>query len=461
MKKDRSADLELLFNPNSIALIGASNDPGKWGHRILDSIVGGGYRGNVYPVNPRTNTVLGMAAYPGIGSVPGTVDVALVCTPARDTLEVVRECAAAGARFAIVIPAGYGEVGESGLEAERFLVEAAGNCRLMGPNTMGIMSTPSSLYAYMSLARPRPGGVALVSQSGNIGTQILGRGEKDGIGFSYFASSGNEADLSMEHYLSYFAGDERTSVVLAYIEGFKDARGFLDSARKVTRRKPLVAYKAGRTSAGARAARSHCGAMATSDDISDGGFSQVGIVRARTTEEILDLAKAFSSLPLPRGPRVGIISWGGGWGVVGADMCQETGFEVAPLDDGTLEALDRLLPSYWSGGNPIDLVGSLDLDCHLQCMEMLMASDSIDSVVALGTISGFPDFQEHDERFLERSIELTGQYGKPVMLVKMFEGYHSEFIHSRGSLVFSSPERAISALWRMYEYYLFRQALPP
>ena len=460
MDKDKSADLELLFNPTSVALIGASNDPGKWGHRILDSIVGGGYTGKVYPVNPRSGSILGMTAYPAIGDVPEAVDVALVCTPARDTLQVVRDCAASRVRFQVIIPAGYSEVGGSGSRAERELVEAAGDCRLVGPNTMGIMSTPSDLFAYMSLAHPRPGGVAFVSQSGNLGTQILGRGQRDGIGFSYFASSGNEADLSMEDYLSYFAGESGTDVVLAYIEGFKNARGFLRAAREVTARKPLIAYKAGRTSAGARAARSHCGALASADEISSGGFAQVGVVRARTTEEILDLAKAFSSLPLPRGGRVGILSWGGGWGVVGADMCQETGFEVAPLERGTLEALDRLLPSYWPGGNPVDLVGSLDLECHLECLEVLMTDDSIDSVIALGTISGFPDFKEHDERFLARSIELIREYDKPVMLVKMFEGYKSEFIQAHGSLVFPSPERAIAALWRMYQYYLFRQALP-
>jgi len=456
MKTRASVDLELLFNPRSVVVVGASSDPGKWGHRILKSIIEGGYRGGIYPVNPRRESILGLTACASLGDIPGDIDLVLVCTPAEDALGVVRKCASRGVKFAVVIPANFGEVGASGLEAERKLVEAAGDCRLVGPNTMGIMSTPVSLFAYMSLAHPKPGGVAFASQSGNLGTQILGRGQREGVGFSYFASSGNEADLSMEHYLAYFGRDNRTTVVLSYIEGFRDARGFLESAGTATESKPVIAYKAGRTEAGARAARSHCGGAASTDDICAGGFEQVGITRARTTEEIIDLAKAFSSFPLPRGRRMGILSWGGGWGVIASDMCMEVGFEVAPLASKTRETLDRLLPPYWSRGNPVDLVGSLDMDRHLECMEVLVASESIDSLVALGTISGFPEFRENDERFLARAIELIAEYEKPIALVKMLEGYTSEFLESRGSIIFASPERAISALWKMYEYYLFR-----
>lgn len=444
--------MNALFEPKSIAVIGASNDPSKWGHRILRSIVEGGYKGRIYPVNPRMSSILGMDAFPDLSSIADEIDLAIVCTPAERTLKVVGECARKKVKYAILIPAGFSETGEEGRRAEQELVRAAGSCRLVGPNSMGIMSAPVGLYAYMSLARPRPGPVAFISQSGNLGTQILGRGQRQGIGFSRFVSSGNEADLTMADYLSFLASDEMTGVILSYIEGFKDGRSFLESAKAVTSRKPLVVFKAGKTPAGAKAARSHCGAMASQDEICEGAFVQAGIIRVRNTEELIDMAKAFSYLPLPRGKRVTILSWGGGWGVVGADACYETGFELAPLEQSVLEKLDGLLPSYWSRGNPVDLVGSLDLESHLECLEVLVASRNTDIILALGTISGFPEFKEHDEKFLRRTLELIREYRKPIVLVKMFEGYESELMSAHEALVFASPERAISALWKMYMF---------
>jgi len=444
--------MESLFEPEAIAVIGASSDPNKWGHRILRNIINGGYAGRIYPVNPRAKSILGIKAYPSLTEITDQIDLVLICTPAEKAIDVVKECQKRNVKFAVVIPAGFSEVGEEGRIAEKELVRAAGRCRLVGPNTMGVMSTSKSLYAYMSLAKPRKGPVSFISQSGNLGTQILGRGQRQGIGFCRFVSSGNEADLTMADYLSFLARDNETGVVLSYIEGFKNAISFLRSAREVTRRKPLIVYKAGRTPVGVRAARSHCGALASQDEICEGAFLQVGCTRARSTEDLLDLAKAFSSLPLPSGRRVAILSWGGGWGVVGADSCYEKGFEVIALPPSVIEKIDALLPSYWSRGNPVDLVGSLDLEKHLGCLEILVANDGIDIVLALGTISGFPDFRKHDERFLARTIELVRKYKKPIMLVKMFEGYESEYLESHGSLIFPSPERAISALRKMYEY---------
>lgn len=451
-KETKESEINALFEPRCLAVIGATENPSKWGHRILRNIVEGGYRGRIYPVNPRLRTIMGMEAYPNLSSITEEIDLAIVCTPAESAIDVVADCGKNRVKYAIVIPAGFSEVGEEGRRAEKALVSAAGNCRLIGPNSMGIMSTSSSLYAYMSLARPRPGPVAFVSQSGNLGTQILGRGQSEGIGFSRFFSSGNEADLNMADYLSILAKDDMTGVVLSYIEGFKNGRTFFESAKAVTSRKPLIVFKAGKTPTGANAARSNCGAMASQDEICEGAFLQAGITRARSTEELIDFAKAFSSLPLPRGKRVAILSWGGGWGVVGADSCHETGFELAPLEFSTIRKIDSLLPPYWSRANPVDLVGSLDLTKHLECLEILVASDKVDIVLALGTISGFPDLKEHDERFLSRTLELIKEYQKPIALVKMFEGYDSELLESHGALIYLSPERAISALWKMYMY---------
>jgi acyl-CoA synthetase (NDP forming) len=454
------SDLAPLFFPRSLALVGASNHTHKWGFRILRNIISGGFHGGIYPVNPGEERVLGLQAYPSVADLPEGLDLAVVCTPVSQSLEVVRQCAARGVRFAVMIPAGYGETGGEGMRAQQGLVDEArkGGTRLVGPNSMGIMSSPCSLYAYMSAARPQQGAIAFVSQSGNLGTQILGAGQREGLGFRFFASSGNEADLASQDYLAYFAGEEGIKVILAYIEGFSDGRAFAEKARRASLRKPVVVYKAGRTPAGECAAASHTGVLSTPLSIYRGVFRQAGLVTASSTEQMLDLVKAFSSLPLPRGKRVAVLSWGGGWGVISADACQEEGFDLPHLSSQTLTAMDELLPSYWPRSNPVDLVGTLELENHLRCLEMLAADPAFDAVLALGTITGFADFQEQDRAFLERMVELMAAYEKPILAVKLFEEYQADFLRRHCGLVFPSPERAVAALSRMYQYWRFLQA---
>ena len=454
------SDLAPLFFPRSIAVVGASSQTRKWGFRILRNILTGGFRGPVYPVNPREESVLGLRAFPRVADLPEGTDMAVVCTPVPRSLEVVRQCAARGVRFAVMIPAGYGETGGEGLRAQRELVDEArkGGTRLVGPNSMGVMSSPSRLYAYMSAARPQAGAIAFVSQSGNLGTQILGAGQREGLGFRFFASSGNEADLACQDYLAYFAREEGVRVILAYMEGFSDGRAFAEVARRASLRKPVVVYKAGRTPAGERAAASHTGVLSTPSGICRGVFRQAGLVDASCTEQMLDLVKAFSSLPLPRGGRVAVLSWGGGWGVISADACQEEGLDLPPPSPRTLARMDGLLPPFWPRGNPVDLVGTLELDNHLRCLEMLAADPAFDAVLALGTITGFEDFQEQDRSFLERMAELVEAYRKPILAVKLFDEYEADFLRRHCGLVFPSPERAVAALSRMYAYRRFLQA---
>jgi acyl-CoA synthetase (NDP forming) len=451
-------NLERLFFPESLALIGASNNPSKWGFRILKNILNGGYQGNIYPVNPKGEEILGIQAVKRVIDIPDKIDVALICVPAGKTCEAIKDCARKRAKFAVVIPAGYKETGEKGRAEENLLVEAAnsGGVRLIGPNTMGIMSTHAYLYAYMSAARPFPGGVAFVSQSGNLGTQILGKGEKEGIGFSYFVSSGNEADLKSEDFIHFFGRDKKSRVILAYIEGLSDGRRFLEIAKEVTTQKPLIVYKAGRTPAGARAASSHSGAMASSDIVCRSAFAQAGIIGASNTEELLDFAKAFSRLPLPKGNRVAILTWGGGWGVVASDVCQEMGLEVPALPSSALKKLNRLLPSYWPQSNPVDLVGTLELDRHLECLKALASENAFDAILTLGTITGFSDFRQHDEKFMNGLLELINEYQKPILAVKLFEEYQSEYLIKNGSLLYSSPEHAIKALAMLCKYVRYK-----
>ena len=264
MEKIVPPDFDLLFNPKSIALIGASNHLQKWGAIIFLNIILGGYSGRLYPVHPREEVIFGHKVYAKVSLIPGPVDLAIIAIPAHLTMEAVQDCIQKGVRMAIVITSDFSETGEEGARLEKALTAEtrSAGMRLVGPNTMGIFSATASLTALMPPVRPRRGKVSLVSQSGNIGTQMLGWGEKFPVGYSKYVSSGNEGDLRSEDYLSFFGKDPETKVILTYIEGLDDGRKFFETARKITPSKPIIAFKGGKTLAGARAAKSHSGAMA-------------------------------------------------------------------------------------------------------------------------------------------------------------------------------------------------------
>lgn len=468
------ADLDCLFNPRNVAVIGASKNIMKWGYIILANIITGGYEGDIYPVNPKEKDIQGLKAYPDVCDVPGEVDLAMVVTPARTVPGVMRRCAKKGVRAAVVVPGGFSEEGGDGLKLEREVAKIAieGGIRMVGPNTMGVFSGDLSMCAMMPPVRPLRGAISFVSQSGNLGTQLLGLGQMHEVGFSKFASSGNEAALFTEDYIEYFGGDPQAKVVLAYIEGLDHGREFLEIAKQVTRKKPLVVFKGGQTEAGSKAARSHCGAMAGKDAIYDAAFRQAGAIRASTPDEMLNLARALVSLPLPKGNRVGIISWGGGWGVVTADACEKAGLALPDLAPETLAAIDEVMPPYWSRGNPIDLVGTLDRMSHLKCLEALVRSGKIDAVIAcgiVGTSSAFDSFKESfadsreemdffaagyekiDKEFERNIIRLIKEHGKPIVGVALSKIKRFRDLEEQ-PVVFSSPHRAVNVIVKMVEY---------
>ena len=486
MSKPTEPNFDLLFNPKSIAMIGATNHIGKWGAIVFLNILMGGYQGKLYPVNPKGEMVFNHPAYPKVTDIPEPVDLAVIAIPARVIKEAVQECIRKGIRMAIVITSDFSETGEEGARLERELVETArsGGLRLVGPNTMGIFSGSASLTALMPPVRPRKGSVSLVSQSGNIGTQMLGWGEKYAVGFSKYVSSGNEGDLRSEDYLDCLGRDPDTRVILLYIEGLDDGREFLAKARDITPHKPIIAFKGGRTEAGTRAAKSHSGAMAGVKEVYEAAFRQAGILWSSTTEEMLELAAAFSSLPLPRGNRVGILTRGGGWGVITADACNELGLEVPPLDESIVRRLDSLLPVFWSRGNPVDMVATMGMDPYIQCLEALISWEKVDAVISLSGDAGplahlLPDIKKKSENILpsektekimqhvsesrmriyERVCELVERYRKPVFAVgaNLLRGKgtgKSEFALAQ----FRTPERAAKAAGVMYQYYQNRKA---
>ncbi|MBC7253871.1 MAG: CoA-binding protein [Actinobacteria bacterium] len=437
--------VEALFNPRSMAVVGASSNPAKWGHIIPSNILRDGYRGRLYLVNPKGGRIHGLPVHRSLSEIGESVDLAMVTIPAEGVREVLGDCAAAGVKAVIVISGGFSESSPEGRRMEEEMVERAHalGIRIVGPNTMGIYSAPWSLTALMPPVRPRPGHIAFAAQSGNLGTQMLGWGSYRGIGFSRFVCVGNECDLDFADYLEYFARDELTRVILLYVEGFKRPRRILELARKITPRKPIVIYKAGGTEAGRRAAASHSAAMAGSQEVYRGMIRQAGMIQAETTEEMLDFSDALVKLPVPRGRRLAILSWGGGWGVVEADLCERQGLQVVPLPGEVKEELSGILPSYWSKGNPVDLVGIVNLEDHTRCLEILASHPDFDLLISLGTVNAAAAFgmaerpeevpleekevfavrrryvREGSNRFAEKVVELMERHGKPIVTVGM------------------------------------------
>ncbi len=444
MPNERREGLDSLFNARNIVVIGASADIRKWGNIIPGNIIGGGFKGHIYLVNPRVDFVHGIQVHRCVGEIEDELDLAMLAVPASQVAGAIRECGECGVKAAIVITAGYSEAGAQGAGEEKALVELARSygMKLVGPNTMGIYSGPSSLSALMPPVRPRPGAIAFGSQSGNLGTQMLGWGSYRNIGFSRFVCIGNEADIGFTDYLDFFHRDAATRVILFYVEGMKDPRGFLERARGVTSEKPIVLYKAGGSGAGRQAAASHSAALAGDQEVYEGFMRQLGVIKAETTEEMLDFSDALVKMPVPAGNRVGILTWGGGWGVVTADLCERNGLEVAALPSETKREIGRILPSYWSWNNPVDLVGLFDIEAHLRCLELMVACDAFDSVISLGSINANAWMRQMLERewssmtevereaaverinslsgvFIAKVAELVDTYGKPVITVGM------------------------------------------
>jgi acyl-CoA synthetase (NDP forming) len=477
-----------LFYPRSIAIVGASGQMGKWGHMLAVNTISGGYRGQIYLVNPRGGTIVGRPVFGDVEQIPDRVDLAVVTVPAAKVMALLPGFARKGIRSMVLVTSGFGETGHSGRRLERQLVDA---CRrhqivMLGPNTMGICNPHIRLYCTGSPVRPRPGSTAMVAQSGNMGTQLLAFAEEQGIGIRGFCGSGNEAMISIEDYLDGFERDELSRTVVLYIESVKDPRRFFESAERVGRKKPVVLLKGGQTEAGNRAAASHTGAMGSDARIFAAACRQHGIVKVERPMELLDLSAAFSSLPLPSGNRVAIMTLGGGWGVITADLCTAHGLAVPELPPDMVARLDALLPDYWSRANPIDLVGENDPMLPQRVLEELMRWDGCDAVINLGLVGRRIFVQrlcanvaradsthsdgdvggmnrlvaEGESRYIEQVVAQTHRYRKPVIGVSLLTDAESRTVYpSPGgeykAVFYPTPERAVNALEKMHAYQCF------
>jgi len=357
-----SGSLNSLFEPRTVVVVGVSRRRGSIGAEIFHNLSAGGFTGTVVPVNPHAEEVGGVTAYRSVRDVPGDVDLVIIAVPAAAVVDVVDDCIAKRVGAIVVISAGFGETGERGRAVEialRERVRAAG-IRMIGPNCMGVVNTDPAFHlnASFSPAFPPEGGIAFSSQSGALGLAILEYAQQLNLGLSTFASVGNKADVSANDLLEYWEHDPRTRVILLYLESFGNPRRFREIARRVTRRKPIVAVKAGRSLSGARAASSHTGALAASDTVVDALFRDSGVIRTETLEELFDVAALLAHQPLPSGKRVAILTNAGGPGILAADACEGFGLAVPPLDPATITGLRGFLSGAASIGNPVDMLAT-------------------------------------------------------------------------------------------------------
>ena len=381
-------DLKPIFSPKSIAVIGASRSPMKIGYEILQNILVQGYEGKVYPINPETPVIMGLKTQPSVLAVKDDIDLAIVAVPAEFVPKVMMECARKKVKGVIVISSGFGETGEKGrlLEEEITAIAKKAGMRLIGPNTLGYKDPIDSLDAAFVFGMPMPGEIALISQSGALCIGMIYYANGEHIGLSRVISVGNKADVDDADIIDYLSQDSETKVIAMYIEGIKDGKKFLDAARRCP--KPILAIKAGRTPAGSAAASTHTGSLSGSDAVYDSAFKQVHIQRAYDVIELFDYARALAYQPPALGNRVGIISNGGGAGIMTADWCESIGLKVPILSKKTTDALKPYLPAITSARNPLDVTGDARFHRYYVTGSIMLSDPGVDSLIMVCVHAG-------------------------------------------------------------------------
>lgn len=462
-----SSPLMKILYPDSIAVIGASNDQTKRGFRSIHKLLAEGYRGAIHPINPKEREILGLRCYPAVADVEGSIDLALICTPARTLPDLIRECGAKGVRGAVVLAGGFAESGEEGgrLQAEMTAVAREVGVRIIGPNTSGVFNTHNSCNV-VGFSDLRKGGIGLLSQSGNVALSLAAEAQAHGhVGLSTYVGIGNEADVRFDEYLDYFAEDPNTHVVAAYVEGLKDGPRFLAALRRLTRVKPVVLYKSGRTVAGISAAKSHTGALAGDYAVSAGVLRQAGAVLARRSDEILAIAETLFCMPRLLSRRIAVLADGGGHATIATDTLVEHGLTLATLAEDTRRRLAVLLPPAAAISNPVDVAGGTDSRPELlaDCARILLDDSSVDGLLISGVYGGyavrFSDNLVDVEVAASRCIAmLPSEYGKPVLVHSLYGVLHGAqrprplaVLREAGIPVHGSLETAVRCLQALAE----------
>jgi len=462
-----SASMARLLAPHSVAVIGASREPAKIGNAVIQNLVGLGFRGALYPVNPNAASIAGLPTYASVVDIPDPVDLAVIVRPANEVLEIVDECARKQVHALVILSSGFAELGADGAVLQRSIVARAriNGMRVVGPNCLGIANTAPSvrLNATFAPTPPIAGNVAFLSQSGGLGIELLSQAAARGIGISQFVSVGNKSDVSGNDLLQYWEDDPQTDVILLYLESFGNPRKFARIARRISRRKPVVVVKSGRTPAGSRAASSHTAALATSDVAVDALFRQAGVIRVDTLEELLDTAQMLAHQPVPRGPRVAIVGNAGGPGILAADACAGAGLSVVELSASTKAAWRADVAPDPDVQNPIDLGAAASPDLFRRALTIVLHDEAVDAVIVVYAPPVVTD--AHAVARAVADATATAASGKPV--VGCFLGRLDVADDLRGGdesrptiPTFAFPEAAARALGRAAELAKWR-ARPP
>ncbi len=448
--------LDAIFKPKSAAVVGASRSRQTISYNLLDSILQGGFCGPVYPVNPNSRVIHSIRAYSSVLDIPGGLDLAFIVVPKELVLKVAEECGERGVKGLVVISAGFRETGEKGIERELKLIEIVrrNGMRMIGPNCMGVinMDPETNLTGTFAPIMPLVGKVAFASQSGAMGYAILDMMKSLGLGISKFASIGNNADVTGVDVLEYFGGDPATEIILLYLESFGDPFRFSSLAKVITRRKPVIAVKAGRTLAGARAASSHTGALASADVSVDALFEECGVIRSNTIEEMFDMAMAFTSQPIPEGDRIAIVTNAGGPAILATDAAIREGMRLAEFSKDTIRKLRAVAPEDSSMQNPLDLIAGATPDLYRDVMDVVLADEGVDSVLAIFA----PTILLGDREFADAVVHASSRHPKkPVAACAvgrrgLTSGISKLREHSIPAYIF--PESAIHALASMGKY---------
>ncbi|MGB0067991.1 MAG: acetate--CoA ligase family protein, partial [Isosphaeraceae bacterium] len=405
--------LDAIFAPRTVAVIGATERQGSAGRAVLWNLISNPFGATVYPINLNRPNVLGIKAYKNIASVPDPVDLAVVITPAPTVPAVINECVKAGVMGAIVISAGFKETGPEGARLEQEVLEEArrGRMRIIGPNCVGVMRPYSGMNATFAAQIARPGSVGFISQSGALCTATLDWSFRENVGFSAFISLGSMLDVGWGDLIDYLGDDPYTKCIVIYMESIGDARSFLSASREVALTKPIIVIKAGRTEAAAKAAASHTGALTGSDEVIDAAFRRVGVLRVDSISEVFDMAEVLSKQPLPKGPRLAILTNAGGPGVLATDALIENRGELAPISAETMAALSAILPAAWSHSNPIDILGDADPQRYAKALEVTAKDPNIDGLLAILT----PQAMTNPTATAEHLRQHARISGKPVL----------------------------------------------
>ena len=445
--------LEALFQPESVAVIGATDREGTVGRTVLQNLLSPAFHGRVYPVNPQRAEVLGVRAYKSVGDLPEAVDVAVLATPAVTIPGLIGDCVAAQAKSAVVISAGFKERGAEGVALERQIQEKIrqSSLRLIGPNCLGVMNPVIGFNATFAKDMPKAGKVALLSQSGALLTAILDWSHKEGVGFSAVVSTGSMLDVSWGDLISHFGDDPYTKSILIYMESVGDAGSFISAAREVALTKPIIVIKAGRSEAASKAAASHTGALTGSDDVLDAAFHRCGVLRVPNIADLFYMAEVLDKQPRPKGPRLTILTNAGGPGVLATDALVANGGELAKLAPETMQKLDAFLPAHWSHGNPIDVLGDAEPQRYAKAIEVAAQDPNSDGLLVILAPQGMTnptEIADHLKPYAKGS-------GKPLLAswmggTSVMEG--ESVLNNAGVPTFPYPDTAARAFTYMWRY---------